>query len=91
MTRRSADIRWVSRHVDVGQLNIVFLREPASASGQKRSRQPRNAISGLPRTTDIVRPPRHVRFVPRADIRNREIWLLNPLVRDNSDSRIAES
>src|ERR1700737_3208616 len=35
--------------------------------GQKRRFASLPAISGLPRTTDIVRPPRLGRFVPDAD------------------------
>ena len=36
--------------------------------GQKRRFASLPAISGLPRTTDIVRPPRLVRFVPDSDV-----------------------
>src|SRR5258708_35811931 len=35
---------------------------------QTRSWRPRNATSGIPRTTDIARPARLVRFVPIGDI-----------------------
>jgi hypothetical protein len=38
-----------------------------SASVQKRSSSPRNMTSGLPQTTDIIRPARLVRFVPQPD------------------------
>jgi len=40
-----------------------------SAEGQKRKWPRWNGMSVLPSTTDIVRPLRHVRFVPVADQR----------------------
>jgi hypothetical protein len=39
--------------------------------GQKRKSPRWNGMSVLPSTTDIVRPPRHVRFVPSADFHSR--------------------
>jgi len=40
-----------------------------SELGQKRRFDPLPATSGLPRSTDIIRPVRLVRLVPTADIR----------------------
>jgi hypothetical protein len=34
---------------------------------ERRARPRWNGMSVLPATTDIVRPPRHVRFVPEAE------------------------
>jgi len=39
-----------------------------SLLGQKLPRLPRNATSALPRSTDINRPARLVRFVPEAGV-----------------------
>ena len=48
-----------------------------SASGQKRKCARLRGMSALPSTADIVRPPRHVRFVPTADL--TQILLANGL------------
>src|ERR1700738_4120981 len=42
-----------------------------SEKGQKRRFDPLPAVSGLPRTTDIIRPTRLVRFVPIGDESSR--------------------
>jgi hypothetical protein len=39
-----------------------------SLMGQKRKWPRWNGMSVLPSTTDIVRPPRHVRFVPSPEV-----------------------
>jgi hypothetical protein len=39
-----------------------------SETGQKRRFDPLPVTSGLPRSTDIIRPARHVRLVPEADL-----------------------
>ncbi len=36
--------------------------------GQSRHSDPASLTSGLPRSTDIIRPARLVRFVPKSDI-----------------------
>ena len=42
-------------------------RGVTSGKGQKRRFDPMPATSGLPRTTDVIRPARLVRFVPGAE------------------------
>src|ERR1700732_2716330 len=46
----------------------VRFRSSCPLWGQKRRFELRPATSGLPRGTDIVRPPRQVRLVPTTDI-----------------------
>src|SRR5260221_2869651 len=42
-------------------------KRPTDVRGQKRRFDPMPATSGLPRTTDVIRPARLVRFVPGAE------------------------
>ena len=44
------------------------------AMGQSRRFDPLPATSGLPRTTDIIRPARLVRNVPTGDIARALLW-----------------
>jgi hypothetical protein len=53
---------------DVGNSHTArWLSFPMSELGQKRRSDHRPVTSGLPQSTDIVRPARLVRFVPQAD------------------------
>jgi hypothetical protein len=55
-----------------------------SELGQKRRFPPLPVTSGLPRSTDIIRPARHVSKVPNADMSGRrevahkDKWLFRP-------------
>jgi hypothetical protein len=48
--------------------SAVCLKEIMSLTGQSRHFDRGPAPSGLPRSTDIVRPPRHVELVPDSDL-----------------------
>jgi len=51
-----------------GQRRSHTLKDRMSEAGQSRHFERGPAPSGLPRSTDIVRLPRHVGLVPRADM-----------------------
>jgi hypothetical protein len=68
--------------------------DPMSELGQKRSRRPRSATSGLLRTTDIVRPPLHVSNVSIPEVADSITlpeWMLRSKMSDlahTNDARI---